>query len=46
MNELGPRFLNSKDKYTIVTRTGNRKGDNAPTGRIEIKGNPVLLLEK
>lgn len=45
IDELGPRYLNTIHKYTIVKRTGNRKGDNAPTGRIELKENPMLLLE-
>ena len=46
LNELGPRYLNSTDKYTRVSKAGHRKGDNAPKGVIELRGNPIELLEK
>lgn len=36
VNEIGPGFTNRQSGFTRITKIGSRKGDNAPTARLEI----------
>lgn len=41
VDEILPRLENRNPPYTKVVKLGNRKGDNALEGYIELWGNPI-----
>lgn len=46
VDEILPRLENRNPPYTKVVKLGNRRGDNALEGYIELWGNPIAQYEE